>query len=272
MPWCPKCKQEYQHGITTCPDCNEPLVDSLEPEYVDTELEFYTEEDTKRFIEFLSYSNIKNSSIQKDPVLEVYHILSTKEDKSNVQKLFSAYSSVEKEDMSEEAEDETQGESAVTKEASKKKTKKSSIYHTKKEEYEDMHSTGVMLLIISILGFIYVALNIMDVLSLLHGILPIAINLILFTAALLYSIHCLISSTKIKAQIEPEEKLRKEIKESLETLITEDFLTKVSDSSLPEEANYLKQYDAAKEIISKKYPDVAENLIENLLDSHMSQE
>ena len=30
MPVCPNCKYEYIEGITICPDCNTPLVDSLE--------------------------------------------------------------------------------------------------------------------------------------------------------------------------------------------------------------------------------------------------
>ena len=29
MGFCPKCKYEYNPGVTVCPDCNEPLVDEL---------------------------------------------------------------------------------------------------------------------------------------------------------------------------------------------------------------------------------------------------
>ncbi len=32
MPVCPKCKYEYVPGITICPDCNTPLVESIELE------------------------------------------------------------------------------------------------------------------------------------------------------------------------------------------------------------------------------------------------
>ena len=28
--WCPKCRYEYREGITVCPDCGTPLVESLE--------------------------------------------------------------------------------------------------------------------------------------------------------------------------------------------------------------------------------------------------
>jgi len=32
MPFCPKCRYEYESNVTVCPDCNEPLVATLPPE------------------------------------------------------------------------------------------------------------------------------------------------------------------------------------------------------------------------------------------------
>lgn len=32
MPWCPKCKCEYREGFTICADCDEDLVEELQPE------------------------------------------------------------------------------------------------------------------------------------------------------------------------------------------------------------------------------------------------
>jgi len=31
MSFCPKCRYEYQSGVMVCPDCNETLVDHLQP-------------------------------------------------------------------------------------------------------------------------------------------------------------------------------------------------------------------------------------------------
>ena len=35
MPFCPKCKYEYEFGVSTCPDCEEKLVASLPEENID---------------------------------------------------------------------------------------------------------------------------------------------------------------------------------------------------------------------------------------------
>jgi hypothetical protein len=31
MPWCPKCRMEYEVGVEECSDCKEKLIDQLEP-------------------------------------------------------------------------------------------------------------------------------------------------------------------------------------------------------------------------------------------------
>lgn len=38
MPWCPKCRTEYENGFKTCNDCNADLVDELEQDKDDTDV------------------------------------------------------------------------------------------------------------------------------------------------------------------------------------------------------------------------------------------
>ncbi|HAU88511.1 MAG TPA: hypothetical protein DCW90_24475, partial [Lachnospiraceae bacterium] len=69
MSWCPKCKQEFQDGITVCPTCDETLVDKLDTTVVMKEIDFFSEEEVTKFISFLTYSNIHDTSWEKDEAL-----------------------------------------------------------------------------------------------------------------------------------------------------------------------------------------------------------
>ena len=42
MPFCPRCRYEYQAGIEYCPDCNEKLVYELDDSSLDDEPELYS--------------------------------------------------------------------------------------------------------------------------------------------------------------------------------------------------------------------------------------
>lgn len=55
MPFCPKCRYEYNPGISICPDCDETLVSYL-PEETDEDIEFGDFEDWVRIGRLTSQS------------------------------------------------------------------------------------------------------------------------------------------------------------------------------------------------------------------------
>jgi hypothetical protein len=60
MPVCPNCKYEYVPGITICPDCNSPLVDSIE-------LENYRELSEEDWVlVYTAFSEIKVEMLKKN--------------------------------------------------------------------------------------------------------------------------------------------------------------------------------------------------------------
>ena len=69
MPYCPKCKGEYEKGITVCSDCNIPLVESLPKEQEEDleeitsdRVEVYRTENEKDAEEKLAY--LKKNGIE----------------------------------------------------------------------------------------------------------------------------------------------------------------------------------------------------------------
>ena len=46
MPWCPKCKTEYEQGYKNCADCKALLVEELEKEILDHEVYLTTVNDS----------------------------------------------------------------------------------------------------------------------------------------------------------------------------------------------------------------------------------
>ncbi len=109
MPWCPKCKNEYQEGFTVCSDCDVELVDELpkEEEYIPF---FQSEQKSiaEKLSKYFSYSGLK-SVIRFQEEMLVYIVYVPSEQRKQAQKLYQAFYFVERDrhemDLSETEED-----------------------------------------------------------------------------------------------------------------------------------------------------------------------
>lgn len=267
MSWCPKCKQEFQDGITVCPTCDETLVDKLDTTVVMKEIDFFSEEEVTKFISFLTYSNIHDTSWEKDEALGLYRIRCQEDDIQEVVKLFGAFKSVE-EEVKEEIESEEDAQESFEEAVNTTSTP----YVKKQDQYSDVHSTGVMLVGIGVAGLLYVLLNSSGVLHLLNGAIPYTLNIALFAAAFIYGLYSLNQAKTIKGQIAEEKAVENEINKWLDETVTEEFLEKNSDNSLPKEANYLKQCQVIRQLAQDTFPDVKENFLDSLVEEKMNKE
>ncbi len=283
MSYCPKCKEEFQDQITECPVCNIPLVDVLDDSVLVTEMEFFSEEEIHKFIAFLEYSNIQDVTFEKNPVSELFSVRCKENDVMEIKKLFKAYKLGEAElqdevqsmvDFTEDTLDENSNEFSqeTSKEMYEESARSSKPYVKKRDQYADTSSTGLMLLIIGILGVGYVVLNYLDILSFLNGAVPYTLNIVLFTASTIYGIYSLVEAKKIKGQIEEEETLHAQLLEWLNAHATKEYLEQVNDPSLPQEANCLRQFQAMKHLLVTEYPTLNEAFIESIVDEKMNAE
>lgn len=121
MPWCPKCKNEYREGITTCSDCNVELVDDLSEVVSDSKsLVFTTEhkEKTDDFIKYLAYSGIHSYSVEPDENEFIWSLYVAEEDYKKASKLFTGFALTESErEIEKKLSPESESGSDVTNES-----------------------------------------------------------------------------------------------------------------------------------------------------------
>lgn len=67
MPWCPKCKSEYEQEVKICAECKLELVDNLS-DIVDWQviIKARQEKDAEEVVEFLKYSGISKVKYEKE--------------------------------------------------------------------------------------------------------------------------------------------------------------------------------------------------------------
>lgn len=106
MPWCPKCKMEYQEGVTVCSDCKMDLVDRLEEAVVYVSLvQTEYKNIAEKLSSFLEYSNIK-SQVSYEEDYEVYVVSVDRKMEKQAKKLYKAFYYVESDNQLKTAMEE----------------------------------------------------------------------------------------------------------------------------------------------------------------------
>lgn len=101
MPWCPKCKNEYRDGFTTCVDCGTELVKELDETNDYEEVIIIENSDiAEKFVQFLSYSEIE-AYFEASKENDGFAIYSHAADVKKAKKCFNAFYTVEIENLSQ---------------------------------------------------------------------------------------------------------------------------------------------------------------------------
>lgn len=293
MPWCPNCKNEYRKGITTCADCNIPLVDSLDEqnsEIETCELALMKKKGTAiRLIQYLRYSGISYAAILPDEEAQCYQIVVTAQEKKEAIKHYQAFLSVEGDTTSaesdleesfdsefadlpefpEETYDETEEEIETSKEdpsSSMKKEASKATYITKEASYKENLSSGRMFIGFSIAGLIYVMLNAFGVLSLINGAFSYTVITAMFVGFMVLGLSSLKHAKQLSGGIDAERKLTNDINAFLEEL---GDITNYDDadwSGLSDEILYFKRTTRLKEMIQEKFGEQNESYLESIVE------
>lgn len=206
--WCPKCKNEYVSGITTCADCGVDLVETLQTE---------------------DYAS----------------------------------------DFSEERQTETSSEQTCT-DNEEKNTAPLHAYVSKKAKAADLKSTAYTFTLVSIVGIIFLALFIMDVLPFETAthmkILTSIVMGIMFLIFLIIGIRSFMEIKTVSHAADAEEQLFAEVTEWFHNNFTKEDMERTSEN-LDENQRYFTRYEAMQRCILEKYPDLDEAFLDHIIET-----
>lgn len=154
MPWCTKCKNEYETGTKVCADCGGTLTDS-EMTQNNVTLIFGDEEQMHSLKKFLELHQISDMFIEYDEKDEVYELFVKKDDKEKASQITNIFLMQEERRKMEE-EPPTEEEDSL-KSAGK-------LYQNSADKAEENRSSAWTLLLVGGVGLIIMALGIMGVL------------------------------------------------------------------------------------------------------------
>ena len=144
----------------------------------------------------------------------------------------------------------------------------SATYVMKADRYKDYNATVWVFLLTGIAGIVFVALNVIGVLTLLSGLFP---NIIMGTLFVVFVYIGLSSNQKaksIKLELEDEKKLTDSINHWLEDNVTEEFVTSLHDDTMSEELNYLKITDEIKSKLNEHFGKQNDSYLEQLIEEY----
>ena len=157
-------------------------------------------------------------------------------------------------------------------ETKKLRTAKSTLYVSKKNRWEDASSTAYIFVLFGCIGDIIIVLSMLGILS-----LPIAstrfnqiIMLLLFTVFLMIGISSWKKAIILKSKIGEEEDTTKQINAWLEENMTKTTLDTISDTSVPEEIDYLNKLNYLKENLQQQFPDADIDYLDALADTYLT--
>ena len=292
MPWCPKCKNEYQDGITMCADCNIPLVDELPNDEDYKTVAFIEEEELAgKLKEYLEFSSI-NAIVDYDEKEESYAVKVSPDDYQEARVAFQAFYRVEKsreaamdiltgandgseadENISEaldgiEEEDLNEDEKRLLTQAivSEQVYKPAEVYVTKSDESKDMFSTALTFLGFAVALLILLVLSLTKVIEAFSNTASLVTIGVLAVGCCLVGINAVKRSKKAEIASHDEEELTEKVKAWMDENITDDTFKELDAEELSEEILYLKRAEIIRNRLNEVFPGMNDDFVDAMID------
>lgn len=290
MPWCPKCKNEYVAGVTTCADCGCELVETLSEEKVS--IYFGKEEELLVPLSFLKKNGIESAEIIKaedaaeaDAETEIFELFVAESDVDKAKKVMRAVLQAAN-DLSAEMVEQPD-ESDEAKEQDDNPNEYVGVYKNSEQKAAEFKDSAYTLIGVGGIGLVAIILLACGVLPfripfaspyLMYGVMGT-----MFLIFIIVGVRSMQSAKIYKKQALSESNLKDEImKWCQDNLSAEriDFLVldKIKQESgeeidierIMEEEKYFKRSQVIRDQVVHNFMNIDEAFLDNLIDEFYS--
>lgn len=252
MPWCPKCKNEYKEGYTTCADCGTELVDSLMTDSVVVSVG--SQEELNKMSTFLLANGMKDCKVIYEESQDVYQLLVDPQKEKEAKKQLQVY-------ISQIAAPEMLAKETQKIQEQGLEFPEPEVYNGPYQEAgqraEEYKSGADTLLLVGILGMIALVLLHLDLipisLSVFSKMLVTFVMGIMFLIFIAMGIASRKSYANLKEQVKEETNLKADLQSYLKEQINQEFFDADLIDDVPtEEILYFRRIEKMKELINEK--------------------
>ena len=287
--WCPKCRNEYINGVTTCVDCGCDLVEELPEEIDENEPvaigSLASEETASKLVGYLNRAGLLSCAVRPQPENEegeipAYDIIVAGKELVYIHQLFDGLTEdADEEDpldlelllpKFEEKYAEIQDEEA-NKLLSDLRTEASTVYVNKKDTYSDFKFSGISFIVFAVLGYLFALLNGLGVFTIFNTFSVIVLTIV-FTVFMIIGISSIHKANSIKTLVSEEENVLEDVENYIAEHFTDDYFASLpSDESLSDEENFLMITDRLKVELTEAFPLFSRGYIDQLVDERYGE-
>lgn len=275
--WCPKCRNEYIDGVTTCVDCGCDLVDEL-PEEIDKTApqiigSVIDEAIGDKFLRFFRFSGLQTCALMPHEEDDGFYLVVSYPELERATELVRGFANLEENDeidlekimpLLEEHMAEIQDEEA-NELLSDLRTEASTVYVNKKDKYADLKFSGYSFIVFAFIGYLFVGINLAGIINLFNNY-SMAILVVVFTIFLGIGISSLRKAGKIKNLVSEEENVVEKVQDYINEHFTDEYLATLGNEELSEEENFFHVTEILKSEVSGQFPLFNKGYIDQLVD------
>lgn len=276
MPVCPKCKNEYREGVTTCSDCGCELIkDEAEKKVA---VVFGEEAEIEELAGFLRYSHIEDVEVRLDQTDNVYEIFVPERESKQAAKLALVYKQEKAKEMFARSMEQSMDKNTEDVEnGGKSKPGKLSVYQDSATKAEENKSSAYTLLFVGVVGMVVIVLGLAGVLPihlggnskyLTYGIMS-ALFLLFIVMGVLSMKSYRIFAKKAESENTLKNTIEKWCKENLKAESIDEGL--FAEEEITDEEKYFKRTQVMKDKIKKQFLNLDDAFLDDLVDGIYSE-